>query len=184
MMLTDIQGALGATAASGAQEYQMPPYFILLLIGMILFFQLRERKVRPIKLLIPLIFMVPLTLLLASYEISVNYFNVVILVLGFIIGCGIGYAVTRMSSLRMDDSGNVLVKGSIPGTAIWIVFIVVKLYGNDLLQGAHMIDLGLLTSFFLTLSLGTILVRRIILFVKYREMRSGTGTAGTGEVKV
>ncbi|MCD1295562.1 DUF1453 domain-containing protein [Methanocella sp. CWC-04] len=172
MLLIEYSGIFTNITAGGAQDYQMPSSFILLIVGIVLLLQLRERKLRLQKFILLPLFMIPLTLMVSLNDILGGWLNIIILMFGLAIGSGLGYAISKFMKVRSDDNGNILVKGSLIGTAVWMGILIVKMYGKDLLKGSHLLDTGLLISFFLMVSLGTILVRRYYLYVRYKELKS------------
>jgi membrane protein CcdC involved in cytochrome C biogenesis len=51
---------------------------------------------------------------------------------------------------------------------IWVAIIALKIYGKSLLGSFGLIDLGILTSIFLAMTLGTMIARRAYVYWQYR----------------
>ena len=62
-----------------------------------------------------------------------------------------------------------MMRGSVIAVVIWILVILIKIYGEQTLGSMKYFDLSVLTSMFLMITLGTMISRRIFIYRKYRE---------------
>lgn len=142
--------------------------FIIVIIFIVLL-QLRERKVKPLSLMIMPVFMLFITIFLVEGVIFTSVLNFFLIVGGFILGTGIGFLVASFMKVKLDEDGNVMMKGSVIAVIIWILVIVIKFYGEQTLGSIQYIDFNVLTSIFLMMTLGAMISRRIIIYKRYRE---------------
>jgi hypothetical protein len=142
--------------------------FIVIIIIIILL-QLRERKVKPLSLMIMPIFMFIVTWFLIQGVIFTSLLNFVLISGSFILGVLIGFFVASFIKVKVDDKGNVMMRGSVIAVAIWILVILIKIYGEQTLGSLQYFDLSVLTSMFLMITLGTMISRRAFIYRKYRQ---------------
>lgn len=142
--------------------------FIIVIIFLVLL-QLRERKVKPLGLMIMPVFMFLISLFLVEEVIFTSPLNFFLIVGGFILGTVIGYVVASFMKVKLDKDGNVMMKGSVVAVVIWILVIVAKFYGEQTLGSTRYINFNVLTSIFIMMTLGAMISRRIIIYKRYRE---------------
>ena len=142
--------------------------FIIIIIIVVLL-QLRERKVKPLSLMIMPAFMFLISIFLVEEVLFTSLLNFVLITGSFIVGILIGRVIASFMNVKVDDDGNVMMKGSIIAVIIWILVIVIKFYGEQTLGSLKYFDLNVLTSIFLMLTLGAMISRRIFIYKKYRE---------------
>ena len=159
----------------------MPPGFdnvFFVIVLAILLLQLRTRRVRFIGLVVMPVLMLLLTLPLVSMELFSGPLGMALIALGFIIGIGIGVVVGSMMEVKVDPKdGSMLLKGSILAVLVWAAVIGLKIYGKDLLGSTGIVDLGLLTSVFLMMTVGMMIARRAVTYWRYLQMKKGLANA-------
>lgn len=145
-------------------------FFLVVII--LLIFQLRRRRVRFFGLVI-----MPLIMLLFSFpmvmpELSMGLLEIILVGLGFIMGVGIGIAVGSMMEVQVDEKdGSMLLKGSILAVLLWAGIIGLKIFGKDFIKSIGVIDVGLVTSIFLMMAVGTMIARRGFVYWRYLQMK-------------
>ena len=60
-------------------------------------------------------------------------FGFILVLGGFLIGALVGYFMGTLFKMRLTDEGAVMMKGSIITISVWILLIVVKIYGESVL---------------------------------------------------
>ncbi len=65
------------------------------------------------------------------------------------------------------NNDKIILKGSHVAVAIWILIILLKLYGENILNNMSIIKVDLVLALFLMITLGTVVSRRIIIYWKY-----------------
>lgn len=113
-----------------------------------------------------------ITLLLVQSVILTSLLNFSLITAAFIIGVLIGIAVGSFISVKVDKDGNMILKGSLIAVVLWILVIVLKFYGQDMLGNSRYVDLGVLSSMVMMLTLGAMISRRIFVYMKYRNFKS------------
>lgn len=142
--------------------------FIIVIIFLVLL-QLRERRVKPLGLMIMPVFMFLISIFLVEEVLFTSLLNFFLIVGGFILGMLIGYVVASFMKVKLDENGNVMMKGSVVAVMIWILVIIVKFYGEQTLGSTQFINFNVLTSIFIMMTLGAMISRRIIIYKRYRE---------------
>ncbi len=142
--------------------------FIIIIIFLVLL-QLRERKVKPLSLMVMPVFMLLISIFLVGDVLFTSLLTFSLIIGGFILGILIGFVVASFIKVKVDADGNVMMKGSIIAVVIWILVIVAKFYGEQTLGSLKYLDISVLTSIFLMITLGAMISRRIIIYKKYRE---------------
>lgn len=146
----------------------------VVIIALMMFFilrkQLREKEVKPRKLIT-----VPVIMLLITagtiYQTVFSSIPGFTLVLGgFLIGAFVGYFMGSFFKMRVTDEGVVMMKGSVITVSIWIILIVVKIYSESVLGGGNT-HVNNITSMFLAMTVGTMILRRFVIYKKYTEHR-------------
>jgi hypothetical protein len=150
---------------SGSQGFNE---VFLVIVFLILLLQLRERRVRLWTLVVMPCFMLIVTIPMVSAELSSGLLNIVFLAVGFVIGGALGAFIGSMMKVKINEKdGTMVLKGSLLAVAIWGAIIVIKLYGKGLIGVTGVIDINLLTSVFLMLTLGTMIGRRAFVYWRY-----------------
>jgi membrane protein CcdC involved in cytochrome C biogenesis len=142
--------------------------FIILLIVLL---QLRERKVKIWSLILFPAFMLYISLSLIYNELFSSYYSFILIIAGFLIGIILGIIIGRFFEVKVSEKdGSLVLKGSYIAVFLWISIILIKVYGENILnQGIIAADL--LTSMFLMMTLGAMISRRIIIYRKYLKHR-------------
>lgn len=141
----------------------------IIVILFIVILQLRERRVKPLGLMIMPVFMFFISIFLVDEVVFTSLLNFILIAGGFALGTIIGYVVGSFMKVKLDKDGNVMIKGSILAVVVWILVILVKFYGEQLLGSTHYIDLNVLTSIFIMMTMGAMISRRILIYTKYRK---------------
>lgn len=140
--------------------------FVILIIFIVLL-QLRERKLKPWSLFILPLILTLLTIQVISLEIS-SAFDFIILIIGFIVGTILGLIIGRFMDVKTNKNNDkIILKGSRVAVAIWILIILLKIYGENVLNNTGIIKVDLVLALFLMITLGTVVSRRIIIYWKY-----------------
>ena len=129
--------------------------------------QLRERKLKPWSLFILPLILGLITIQVISSEIS-SAFDFIIIILGFLVGTLLGLIIGRFMDVKTSENNDkIILKGSRVAVAIWIVIILLKIYGENILNNAGIIKVDLVLALFLMITLGTVVSRRMIIYWKY-----------------
>lgn len=144
----------------------------LLIILIIVLLQLRQRRMRPLGLFIMPIIMFAVTMVLVQNVVFASLLNFGLIVLGFIVGLFIGIFVGSRMIVKVDEKdGRLLLKGSFVAVGFWILIIIIKFYGQEVLGSTGYFDLSVLTSTFLMLTLGAMIARRTVIYLKFRKIK-------------
>lgn len=141
-------------------------YFIILLIAIL---SLRERRVKPLSLVILPIVMLIVVIPLVSNQLN-NIFNITIIIVGLIIGLIIGVVRGRLYKVKINTEGSLVIKGSYLAVFVWLAIIVIKLTAESLLS--QYVGLNLLISALLMLTLGALISRRIYIYWRYLNLKA------------
>ena len=144
--------------------------FLIVLIIIVLL-QLRERRVNKFSLMILPLFMLLITLSLVQSVIFTSLLNFIIIILGFFMGLVTGIAVGSFMEVKVDKDGSMILKGSKIAVGLWISIILLKMYGQGVLNNTGYFNIGVLSSAILMLTLGAMISRRILVYMKYRNFR-------------
>ncbi len=144
--------------------------FLIVLIIIVLL-QLRERKVNKFSLMILPLFMFLITLSLVQSVIFTSLLNFIVIILGFVMGLATGIAVGSFMEVKVDKDGSMILKGSKIAVGLWISVILLKMYGQGVLNNTGYFNIGVLSSAILMLTLGAMISRRILVYMKYRNFR-------------
>jgi membrane protein CcdC involved in cytochrome C biogenesis len=143
-------------------------FLIIILILIIL--QLRQRRIkRPLGLMILPIFMLFITLFIVQNVIFISLLNFGLITASFIIGILIGIVVGNFFDVKVEKDGTMFLKGSFIAVILWILVIALKVYGNNVLTNSGYIDLNVLSSMLLVLTLGAMIARRLFIYNKFRK---------------
>lgn len=145
--------------------------YFLVFIALILLLQLRERRVSWVSLMIMPIFMVILTGATVSTELTSGIVNLLLIAAGLAIGIALGVIIASRMEVKVDEKGRMILKGSTVAVVIWAVIIVLKIYGKSWLAGFGLIDITVLTSVFLAMTLGAMISRRAFLYWQYLKKK-------------
>jgi membrane protein CcdC involved in cytochrome C biogenesis len=142
--------------------------FIIVILFLVIL-QLRERRVKPLGLMIMPVFMFFISTFLVDEVLFTSLLNFILIAGGFALGTIIGYVVASFMKVKLDKDGNVMMKGSVLAVGVWVLVIILKFYGEQILGSAHYIDFNVLTSMFIMMTLGAMISRRLIIYKRYRE---------------
>jgi membrane protein CcdC involved in cytochrome C biogenesis len=144
----------------------------IIIIAVMMFFilrkQLREKEVKPRKLIIVPVIMLLVTAGTIYQTMFSGIFGFMLVLGGFLIGALVGYFMGTLFKMRVTDEGVVMMKGSIITISVWIILIVVKIYSESVLGGGNT-HINNITSMFLAMTMGTMIVRRFVIYKKYNE---------------
>lgn len=119
----------------------------------------------------PLI-MLLLTLPLIAVDLPSSPVGIALLGVGLIIGVGIGIGIGSMMEVKVDEKeGTMVLKGSILAVLMWAVILGLKIYGKGFQGSTGLIDLNLLTSVFLMITVGMMIARRGYVYWRYMQMK-------------
>ncbi len=145
--------------------------FYLVFVALILLLQMRERRVRWWSLMIMPVILVMLTAPIVFSELSSGIVNLLLIAAGLAIGLGLGLIIASRMVVKIDEQGRMILKGSTVAVLIWAAIIVLKIYGKSLIAGFGLIDVGVLTSIFLIMTLGAMISRRAYLYWIYLKKK-------------
>ncbi len=146
----------------------------LIVIIIVVLLQLRERKVNKFSLMILPLFMILVTATLVQNVIFTSLINFIVISLGFIIGLLIGMVVGSFMEVKVDKDGSMVLKGSLIAVGLWISVILIKMYGQGVLDSTGYFNIGVLSSAILIMTLGAMISRRILVYMKYRKFRKNS----------
>ena len=155
---------------------------VFLVILIIVIFQLRERRVRLGGLIILPVLMSYLTVIIVSNVLFSSILNFILIISGLIIGIVIGIAIGSLMKVKVDEEGRMFIKGSFVAVILWIIIILLKVYGQGLIIGAKLIDVNVVTSIFLMMALGAVISRRVINYRKYLQIKKDTKKEKTEQI--
>lgn len=155
--------------------------YFLIIIALVLLLQLRERHVRWWSLMIMPLFMLLVTASVVYTELSSGPLNLLLIAVGFAIGIAVGIVIGSRMDVKVDERGRMVLKGSTVAVLIWAAVIVLKIYGKSLLGDFGLIDIGVLTSIFLAMTLGTMISRRAYVYWQYRLKKQASVQAPQNE---
>jgi len=145
------------------------PEFLLIIL-LIIILQLRRRKVRLWSLLIMPVLISFVTIPLVSSELS-SVFNVAIIFVSLLLGLLVGILIGRFMEVQIDEDGTMFLKGSFIAVFLWIGIILVKVYGENVLNGTGWLEINLITSAALVMTLGAMISRRSFVYWKYLKFK-------------
>lgn len=145
---------------------------VIIVILFILFSQFRERKFRLWTSIFTMLFMLFITILFINIELT-NSSSYPILLFGGLLGVFIGLAIAHHIKIKISDKGTLITRGSFISVSIWIFIILVKFYGQDTFNQWGW-DPNLLLSFFLVMSVSTIISRNIYLYHRFLDKKRNT----------
>jgi hypothetical protein len=149
--------------------FSSPTFLVIIIIVVLL--QLRERRVNKFSLMILPAFMLLITASLVQSVLFTSLLNFVVISLGFVLGLLIGIAVGSFMEVKEDKDGTMLLKGSKIAVGLWISVILLKIYGQGALNNTGFFNIGIISSAILMLTLGAMISRRILVYMKYRNFR-------------
>lgn len=114
------------------------------------------------------VFMLMVTAAVVYSELSSGPLNLLLIAVGFAIGIALGVVIGSRMEVKVDEKGRMVLKGSTVAVLIWAAVILLKIYGKSLLGDFGLIDIGVLTSIFLAMTLGTMISRRAYVYWQYR----------------
>lgn len=118
------------------------------------------------------VIMLLLTWTVISIEFSSGIWNLLLIAAGLAVGLGLGVIIATRIEVKVDEKGRMVLKGSTVAVLIWAVIIVLKIYGKSWLAGVGLIDVGVLTSIFLAMTLGAMVSRRAYLYWQYLKKKN------------
>ena len=145
---------------------------VFLFVALILvLLQLRTRRVRWWTMVIAPALMLLVTLGVVSTELNSGIINLLTISAGFAIGIGAGAVIASRMKVRIAPDGVMILQGSLLMVVLWMAIIALKLYGKSLIGGLGLVDFDVLTSALLAMTLGTMIGRRIFVYMKYLRLK-------------
>ncbi len=141
--------------------------FIILIIVLL---QLRERKMNLRKLIIMPVILAIITIPTVLIEMN-SAFNILIIFAGLLIGVLMGILIGKFMKVKIHEDGSMILKGSYIAVFVWIVIIVARIYGKDVISSMKLMDFNLLTSMFLIMAVGAMISRRAYIYWRYRNFK-------------
>lgn len=143
---------------------------VLIVIVIFLLFQLRQRRFHFWRSLIVPGLMLIVTWLFVNLELQGPLFNTIVLLGGAILGVLLGMIIARLTKLKLDKNGNLLMRGSFIAMGLWFLIIVAKLYGQNYLNQFGLTS-SLILSLFMMISVSTMISERIFIYYRYLRNR-------------
>lgn len=159
--------------AQGGNSFVGGTMFLAVVL-LILLLQLRERRVRMWSLVIMPIFLVAVTGAVLVTELATGPVAWLAILLGFAAGAAIGLLVASHMHVKVGPDGSLVMKGSVVAVAIWGAILLVKVYGKDLLAGTGLVDMNLVASALLAMTLGMMIFRRGYVYYRYTQMKKAS----------
>lgn len=150
-------------------NFMASPSFLIIIL-LIVLLQLRERKMNLRKLIVMPVILALFTLP-AVYVEMYSIFNVAVIFVGLLIGILMGYLIAKFMEVKIHEDGSMILKGSLLAVLMWAAIIAIKIYGRDVIGGMRLIDLNLLTSAFLIMTVGAMISRRVFVYWKYMNFK-------------
>ncbi len=163
----DVQMLTAGDLGFNDQSYLVFIVVILLL----LLLQLRERRVRLWSLMIMPVFMLLITGTVVYTELFSGIVNLLLIAAGLAVGLVLGMIIASRMEVKIDEQGRMILRGSIVAVLIWAAILVLKIYGKSLIAGFGLIDVGVLTSIFLAMTLGAMISRRAYVYWQYLKKK-------------
>jgi hypothetical protein len=170
----DMDYGIQGYSAQGGDTFIGSSMF-LVFIALILLLQLRERKVRLLSMIVMPVFMLLLTGAVISMELSAGPLAWLVLLAGFVIGAAIGLFIASRMHLKIDVDGTMLMRGSLLAVGVWAAILILKVYGKDLMAGTGLVDMNLLTSALLAMTLGMMICRRGYVYYRFMQLKKASG---------
>ncbi|AEG18829.1 DUF1453 family protein [Methanobacterium paludis] len=149
---------------------------LIIIFVIIILLQLRERRVKSWKLMLMPAFMFLITAGIVYNVLFSDILNFTLIITGFILGIGLGILIGSFMKVRIDENGSMMLKGSAIAVGLWLLVIALKIYGKDILSGTGLINLDVLISMVLMMTLGAMISRRFYVYMKYlkhKQMLNG-----------
>jgi hypothetical protein len=141
----------------------------LVIIIILVILQLRQRRIRrPLGLMILPTFMLFITIFIVQNVIFTSLLNFILIIASFITGVLIGITLGNFFDVKVEKDGTMFLKGSFVAVLLWILVIALKFYGDNQLTNSGYIDLNVLSSMLLMLTLGAMIARRLFIYNKFR----------------
>ena len=156
----------------------------LVVILIILLLQLRERRVRLWSLILMPAVMLLVTAGVVSLELNAGPVAWLVMLAGFVVGAAVGLFIASRMHLKIDADGSLVMRGSLLAVGVWAVILLVKVYGKDLMAGTGLVDMNLLTSALLAMTLGTMIVRRGYVYYRFMQMKKALDTRTSAQQPV
>ena len=150
-------------------NFMASPSFLIVILFIVLL-QLRERKMNLRKLIIMPVILAFFTIP-AVYVEMFSVFNVAIIFIGLLIGILMGYLIAKFMEVKVHEDGSMILKGSLLAVLMWAAIIIIKIYGRDVIGGMRLMDLNLLTSMFLIMTVGAMISRRVFIYRRYLNFK-------------
>jgi hypothetical protein len=116
-------------------------------------------------------FMLFITSFIVQSVFFTSILNFSLITAGFIVGVLIGIALGSLMAVKVDEDGTMILKGSFIAVILWVLVIILKFYGQNVLGTSGYFDLSVLTSVLLMMTLGAMISRRIFIYRRYRNYK-------------
>lgn len=157
--------------APSSGDYAMSgPMFIIIALFVVVL-QLRERRIRLWSLIFMPAFMLLVTVSTITMELNSGLQNLAIIAFGFIIGLGAGALIGSRMEVKMDEKGNMILKGSVVAVILWVAILGLKFFGKSMIGDLGIMSFDVLTSALLAMTLGTMIARRVYVLQKYLAVK-------------
>lgn len=163
-------GFPGNYSTTGGDTFAGSSIFLVFIL-LILLLQLRERKVRLWSLILVPVMMLGVTIGVISLELAAGPIIWLVILAGLAIGAVVGLLIASRMHLKIDADGSMIMRGSVLAVGLWALILLLKVYGKDLLAGTGLVDMNLLTSGLLAMTLGTMIFRRGYLYYRFMQMK-------------
>ena len=161
-----------ASAQSPEAFYGSPIFIVVILL--ILLLQMRERRVRWWTMILMPIVMVLVTGGAIYTELSAGPIAWLLIIAGFGVGAATGILVAVYMHVKVGPDGSMVMRGSVLAVGIWMAILLVKVYGKGIISGFGLVDVGLLTSVLLAMTLGMMIARRSSLYLRYLRLKKSS----------
>ncbi|KEQ24670.1 DUF1453 family protein [Paenibacillus tyrfis] len=142
----------------------------LILLVLLIWIALRQLRERPVKIatlwIVPAL-MVYVSLRLIGQDFTLTPYAPLVMTAGAAVGAVVGIARGALTKFRIHAAtGEVVMKGSVAGIAIWFVLLGVRWMSRHFGDGAELISGALLM-----VGLGSVVFRRLWIYRAYRKLK-------------
>ena len=155
--------------------------YVLIIGGIAVLSRLKERSYRPSRLML-----VPILMIVFILPSTISSFfdgpvAIILMLFGFLVGCGFGWYRGNLLEIQTSENGEeILIKGSYWYVFVWFTIAAIKILGEYLLDTSGFVAVDLSASVFILMMLGSIVMRRIIVYSRFVEQKK----KGTCSIKV
>ncbi len=158
-------------------ESQLTAFALGLFALAMLFFDVREKKARPLWILLVPAAVFFATLVLVRDEFFASFFSLAALSFAFGLGLYFGMGRGKLTKVEKNEKGEIIARGSVFYVVFWFAVLVVKASAVDFLQQNRHVSSALLASILLLFACGSLLGKNYEVLRKYLGARKAPAPA-------